>query len=97
MIVNASINYTASGRKRKVVATKRVSHRSSTTKAALQPSVEHPRQRITEYPSAPMTKYVSPEDQSFKREVSKNYTIAIAYNKGAYQVIPRNSVKDIGK
>lgn len=32
-----------------------------------------------------------------KREISSQYTIAPAYNKGAYQVIPRKEVKDIGK
>ena len=32
-----------------------------------------------------------------KKEVSSRYTVAPAYNKGAYQVIPRDEVKDIGK
>lgn len=32
-----------------------------------------------------------------KREISKNYTIAPAYNKGAYQVIPKKDIKHIGK
>jgi len=36
-------------------------------------------------------------DNSWKAEVSKNFTIAPAYNKGAYQVIPRGDVKHIGK
>jgi len=31
------------------------------------------------------------------QQESKNYTIAPAYNKGAYQVIPRREVKDIGR
>ena len=37
------------------------------------------------------------EDTSYKQEVSKNYTIAVAYNKGGYQVIPSDQVKYIGK
>ena len=37
------------------------------------------------------------EDTSYKQEVSKNYTIAVAYNKGGYQVIPNDQVKYIGK
>jgi len=37
------------------------------------------------------------EDDSYKQEISSKYTIAPAYNKGAYQVISRDSVKDIGK
>ena len=32
-----------------------------------------------------------------KREISKRYTVAPAYNKGAYQVIPKTDVKHIGK
>jgi len=37
------------------------------------------------------------EDASYKQEISSKYTIAPAYNKGAYQVISKDSVKDIGK
>ena len=36
-------------------------------------------------------------DDSYKKEVSKNYTVAIAFNKGAYQVIPNRDIKHIGK
>ena len=32
-----------------------------------------------------------------KQEISKQYTIAPAYNKGAYQVIGKSNIKDIGK
>jgi hypothetical protein len=33
-----------------------------------------------------------------KKEVmDHNFTIAPAYNKGAYQVISKNSIKDIGR
>lgn len=35
--------------------------------------------------------------QEEKRELSKNWTVAPAYNKGAYQVIPKSDVKHIGK
>ena len=34
---------------------------------------------------------------NIKLEVSKQYTIAPAYNKGAYQVITKSNVKDIGR
>ena len=37
------------------------------------------------------------EDTSFRQEVSKNYTVSIAYNKGAYQVVPNSDLKHIGK
>ena len=35
--------------------------------------------------------------QEEKLKISSNYTIAPAYNKGAYQVIPRSDLKHIGK
>ena len=36
-------------------------------------------------------------DDSYKKEASKNFTVAIGYNKGSYQVIPKNEIKHIGK
>jgi|TARA_R110000744_G_C19247575_1_gene549899 hypothetical protein len=36
-------------------------------------------------------------DDSYKKEISSNYTVAVAYNKGGYQVIPKSQVKDIGR
>ena len=36
-------------------------------------------------------------DPSYKKEISSKYTIAPAYNKGAYQVISKDNIKDIGK
>ena len=48
-------------------------------------------------PSMPVGEYKVPVDNSYKKEVSKQYTVSIAYNKGAYQVIPKKEVKDIGK
>ena len=35
--------------------------------------------------------------ENWKLEESKKFTIAPAYNKGAYQVITKQNVKDIGK
>ena len=49
------------------------------------------------YPSAPLTKPTQAVDHSWKAEESKNFTVAPAYNKGAYQVITKNNIKDIGK
>ena len=34
---------------------------------------------------------------NYKLEESKKFTVAPAYNKGAYQVITKNNIKDIGK
>lgn len=48
-------------------------------------------------PSAPITPYVPPKDTSYQREISGKYTVAIAYNKGAYQVISPENIQDIGR
>ena len=37
------------------------------------------------------------EWQKEKQKISSTYTIAPAYNKGAYQVVPKNEIKHIGK
>jgi hypothetical protein len=37
------------------------------------------------------------EDTSYREEVSKKYTVSIPYNKGAYQVVPNDEIKNIGK
>jgi len=36
-------------------------------------------------------------ETGYQQEVSSKYTVAIPYNKGAYQVIPVDGVKDIGR
>lgn len=48
-------------------------------------------------PSMPVGEYKVPVDNSYKKDISKQYTVSIAYNKGAYQVIPKKEIKDIGK
>ena len=93
MIVKGSMNYDQFGRKRKTV-TKR-SKKVMTFKAK-NPDFKK-QSKKTMYPSAKTTEYKTPEDTSYKKEISKQYTVSIAYNKGNYQVIPKNEVKDIGK
>jgi len=34
---------------------------------------------------------------NWKLEESQNFTVAPAYNKGAYQVITKSNIKDIGR
>ena len=34
---------------------------------------------------------------NWRLEESKKFTVAPAYNKGAYQVITKNNIKDIGR
>ena len=56
------------------------------------------RRQTPYYPSAKAKSTYSPApDNSYKIEVSKKFTVAPAYNKGAYQVINRNNIKDIGR
>ena len=103
MIVQGSINYTTSGRKRK--ATKRVKKASHQPKAegvgpspralALLPTPY--RRETIDYPSQPMMGVAGKVDESYKKEVSQSYTLAPAYNKGAYQVISKENIKHIGK
>tara|TARA_R100000329_G_scaffold81443_1_gene69476 strand:- start:1 stop:285 length:285 start_codon:yes stop_codon:yes gene_type:complete len=94
MIVKGSMNYDQFGRKRKKKATKR---RKIPNKVAISSNKTTKSSNKVIYPSAKPTEYKTPEDTSYKKEISKQYTVSIAYNKGAYQVIPRNEVKDIGK
>ena len=49
------------------------------------------------YPSLKTSNPMVTEDTSYKQEISRQYTIAVPYNKGAYQVIPKGDVKWIGK
>ena len=42
-------------------------------------------------------KYSPQTDNGWKLEESKKFTVAPAYNKGAYQVIPKEDIEWIGK
>ena len=60
------------------------------------------REHAKKYPSMPLsggggTKKDDLEWEKEKQAICKQYTIAPAYNKGAYQVIGKNNIKDIGK
>ena len=37
------------------------------------------------------------KDDSWKKEISKNYTVAVAYNKGGYQVLLDSEIKTAGR
>ena len=104
MIVKGSMNYDQYGRKRKKKTTKaRISTKNvnktfkSSNKTTKSSNKTTKSSNKTMYPSPKVSEYKTPEDTSYKKEISKQYTISIAYNKGAYQVIPKNEVKDIGK
>ena len=95
-IVFGSMNHTYSGRKKKKLT------RGRKTKAVfkeLQPKESTVYRRETpHYLSLPMGSGVCGTTKSaVKQEISSKYTIAPAYNKGAYQVISIENVKDIGR
>jgi hypothetical protein len=96
-----SIRYDQHGRKRK---TKALAPRRKAKQVftPLKKEKTFAEQRMEEfnnkYPShTGNSRYEVPEDTSWKAEESKNFTVAPAYNKGAYQVIPHNDVEHIGK
>ena len=95
-----SMQHTASGRKRKTSAWSKPRKRKTEFKELTSYSIgrDTPYRRDTpQYKSVELTKYQPDDDQSYKQEVSKNFTVAPAYNKGAYQVIPTTDVRHIGR
>ena len=90
------MRYSPSGRKRKTNAYKK----KAQPKFVAQKTKKFKKQDTTpDIPSlihSSKTKYKN-EDNSWKVEESKKFTVAPAYNKGAYQVIHRNDVEHIGK
>jgi len=99
--LGSSMRYGPSGKKRKTTAwstKKRKVNFTKTHRPAESERMKAIREYNEKYPSLPMSKGYSPlPDNSYKKEVSKNYTVAIGYNKGGYQVIPNKEIKDIGK
>ena len=94
MIVKGSMRYSPSGRLRKNIlrnGKKRVEFMQ------LHAEKEPYRRETPDYPSAPLTPYKPRPRDDWKVEVSSEYTIAPAYNKGAYQVISKDSIEDIGR
>ena len=98
MIFHGSLNHDATGRRKKTVrksSYKRASPNGTTSipnysyRSSRADTIKSLDTRICDTSVSPETKV--------KQEVSKNYTVAVAYNKGAYQVIPKDSVKLIGK
>ena len=89
-----SMQYDQYGRKRKVAHL----YKSKKAKPTYNVQMKKKFREVSEeIPSAPVGEYTVPEDNSYKQDISKQYTVSIAYNKGAYQVIPKGEVKDIGK
>ena len=95
MIIRGSMQYSPCGRKRKTNAWKTTKAKKAVGqhKKTFAPSTETKK----EYPSMKTSKHSTPVDNSWKIEESKKFTVAPAYNKGAYQVIPASDIKHIGK
>ena len=101
MIVKGSMNYTYSGRKKKsytktqkVKETKNLDRRNSSNPSNTRSLPDATPSHIS---TGHVAQTVSAEYAQERRNVSSNYTIAPAYNKGAYQVIGKDNTKDIGK
>lgn len=96
MMIYGSTSYTTSGRKRKTVRGRKTKHvvRSSATVPTYSNYRETP-----QYPSHDSKLHNTSVDANLqdKLEVAKNYTVAVAYNKGAYQVVSKDNIKHIGK
>ena len=91
MIVQGSLNYTTSGRKKKKLPNRRKKVefrelRSDKGQSAVRDRKSYP-SHLPECSST--TKVCHPTVHDF--------TVAIPYNKGPYQVIPKSDIKYIGK
>jgi hypothetical protein len=94
-MIYGSLNHTSSGRKKKQQRGRRNIYKPAFR--ALK-ATEPYRRETPEYASAEITTAVTHKvEENFRKTVSSNYTVAPAYNKGAYQVISRENVKDIGR
>ena len=92
MIFQGSLRHSPSGRKRKTNAWKKAKRPDFVAQSTKTISTKTP-----EIPSYKSTGYKPATDTSYKVEESKKFTVAPAYNKGTYQVIPRGDVEWIGK
>lgn len=93
-IIQGSLSYTLNGRKRKT------SRKKAKSKVVYYSSCKIPSYNVPgpKYPSVEDFGHkTGKQDTSFKKQISSKYTIAPAYNKGAYQVISVENVKDIGR
>ena len=97
MIIHGSMSHTYSGRRKAKLPRTRNKY-SQVVRGADKPTYSNYRE-TPNYPSADIKSVNTTisRDAEIKREISKSFTVAPAYNKGAYQVISRDNVKDIGR
>ena len=98
-----SLRYDQHGRKRKTKALSTPKKRSSYSfNTSMMPTIKR-HDSTKNFKSMPIGSYEAKHAlEEMKRKIvaqqeSKKYTVAPAYNKGAYQVIPNDCVKDIGR
>tara|TARA_R100001510_G_scaffold30176_1_gene26876 strand:- start:123 stop:413 length:291 start_codon:yes stop_codon:yes gene_type:complete len=96
MIIQGNMRYSPSGRKRKTNAYKKKARPKFVAQKTKNFKEVDNQKEIPSLSNSSKTKYKN-EDNSWKIEESKKWTVAPAYNKGAYQVIPKGDVKWIGK
>ena len=107
MIIQGSLSYDQHGRKRKRKITRksRSSSQVRTTACRAVSKGSNPL-RSAKKPSSTKEEFLerlksissnSTSKTDWKLEESRKHTVAPAYNKGAYQVIPKNEIKDIGR
>ena len=98
MIIYGSIKHTYSGKKKKPRKSASSNNKPNYKWETLKMERSDYLRETPNYPSfkgelVPLTH----TDNAYKKEISKGYTISVAYNKGAYQVISDENIKDIGK
>jgi len=98
MMYTNSLRYDMHGRKRKSKALNTTKKYKPEFKPMEVKSVHPSYEDRQEYKSAPLTPPQNiVQDDSYKKEISAQYTVSIAFNKGAYQVVPNSDIKHIGK
>ena len=105
MNMGGSLRYDYSGRKRRAYKKNNPSKRKTTIESKPLRVPHHRLEEMNEhrrkYPSlnsfAPTSGTKDDKWLREKQEISSGYTVAPAYNKGAYQVIGKSNIKDIGK
>jgi len=101
--LGSSMRYGPTGKRRKTTAWSTKKRKTSVSIKPYQPKESQRMKDIREYHekypsySGPSKGNTLVADDSYKEEASKNFTVAIGYNKGGYQVIPNSEIKDIGK
>lgn len=97
MIIKGNMSYDQHGRKRKARPLRRKRPKVNLGWSVVKRKEYTENKKRNEIKSAPIGEYKVPKDTSYKKEISKQYTVSIAYNKGAYQVIPNSDIEHIGK